>query len=168
MNSEAPNIIEDKSTFRDKVVDFEADMKEWESAFIGDNAHCPLKHTFSEGIYVREIFIPADTMLVGKIHKHDHPNFLMSGDVDVITESGGSERLKGPLSMISKAGTKRVVYTISDTVWITVHLNPTNTQDLSKLEEIVIADSYKEYERFIKSKDSFITKGINYIKNLLQ
>ena len=28
---------------------------------------CPLKHTFSDGIYVREIFIPAGMFIVGKL-----------------------------------------------------------------------------------------------------
>ena len=47
---------------------------------------CPLKHTFSDGIYVREITIPAGMFIVGKIHKHDHPNFLLKGKVVVVTE----------------------------------------------------------------------------------
>jgi len=66
---------------------------------------CPLKHSFTPGIYVREIFLPKETMIVGKIHKHEHPNFLMSGEVLVVTEGGGKEYLKGPMSIISPAGT---------------------------------------------------------------
>ncbi len=111
---------------------------------------CPLKHSFAPGVYVREIFIPAGTLIVGKIHKHEHPNFLMSGEVLVITEHGGKEHFKAPLSMISPAGTKRFVYAISDAVWITVHENKDNDQDLKKIEEFVIAKSYEEYEEFKK------------------
>ena len=55
-------------------------------AVFGDSDKAPLKHSFADGIYVREIFIPKDTVIVGKIHRHDHPNFLMSGRVIVITE----------------------------------------------------------------------------------
>jgi len=112
---------------------------------------CPLKHTFSDGIYVREIFIPAGMFIVGKIHKHDHPNFLLSGEVTVVTEDG-IEDLKGPLSIISKAGTKRALYAVTDLVWVTVHANPTNTEDLNELEKEIIAPTYLDYEKFKQLK----------------
>ena len=112
---------------------------------------CPLKHTFSDGIYVREIFIPAGMFIVGKIHKHDHPNFLLSGEVTVVTEDG-IEDLKGPLSIMSKAGTKRALYAVTDLVWVTVHANPTNTEDLNELEKEIIAPTYLDYEKFKQLK----------------
>ena len=112
---------------------------------------CPLKHTFSDGIYVREIFIPAGMFIVGKIHKHDHPNFLLKGEVIVVTEDG-TEELVGPLSMISKAGTKRALYAKTDLVWTTVHANPTNTEDLKELEKEIIAPTYLDYEKFKQLK----------------
>lgn len=109
---------------------------------------CPLKHSFAPGIYVREIFIPAGTLMVGKIHKHEHPNFLMSGEVKVITESQGPEHLKAPLSIISPAGTKRCLLAITDVVWITVHENRNNSRDLVEIEDFVIAKSFEEYDQF--------------------
>ena len=36
----------------------------------------PLKHAFTTGIYSREIFLPKDSIVVGKIHRHDHLNFI--------------------------------------------------------------------------------------------
>ena len=112
---------------------------------------CPLKHSFSDGIYVREIFIPAGMFIVGKIHKHDHPNFLLKGEVIVVTEDG-TEELTRPLSMISKAGTKRALYAKTDLVWTTVHANPTNTEDLEELEKEIIAPTYLDYEKFKQLK----------------
>lgn len=140
-----------KHSIRKSILDFESEIKTMDGSVIGDNDTCPLKHSFSDGIYVREIFIPAGMFIVGKIHKHDHPNFLMVGEVDVVTEFG-KERLKAPCSMISKAGTKRALYAVTDLTWITVHSNPTNTQNLSELEKIVIANSYEDFEKFIDSK----------------
>ena len=112
---------------------------------------CPLKHTFSDGIYVRELTIPAGVFIVGKIHKHDHPNFLLSGEVIVVTEDG-IEELKGPLSMISKAGTKRALYAKTKLVWTTIHTNPTNTENIEELEEHIIAPTYLDYEKFKQLK----------------
>src|SRR5688572_8073115 len=133
---------------RNDILDLEEHMRGIPGVLIGDNDSCPVKHSFSDGMYVREIFIPAGMFVVGKIHKHSHPNFLLSGSVRVVTEFS-TEDLVGPLSIISKAGTKRALYAITDLVWVTVHLNPTNTQDLSELEKEIIAPSYEAYEQFI-------------------
>ena len=100
-----------------------------------------LKHTFTDGVYIREMYIPADSCIVGKIHKHDHLNFILFGTVTVLTKDG-LETLTGPCSMISTAGTKRALYTHTDTIWTTVHANPTNETDLEKLEAAIIAPSY--------------------------
>lgn len=143
-----------KKDIRENIMAFEDHIKTQENAFIGDSEICPLKHSFSPGIYVREILIPEGTYIVGKIHKHSHPNFLLSGVVEVVTEGSGKETLCGPLSMISPAGTKRALRAITDLKWVTVHSNPTNTQDLKELEAIVIADSYEEYEKFISYQNS--------------
>lgn len=118
-----------------------------EGAQFGDMPQCPLKHSFVDGIYVREIRIPKGTLLTGKIHRHSHPNFLMSGEVSVFTEGQGEERLTGPLSMISEPSTKRVVYAHTDVVWITVHHNPDNLTDLQQLEDLIIAPSYEALEK---------------------
>lgn len=160
------DITSSQSETRDNIVKFEDEIKKQEGSFTGDSNICPLKHSFSDGIYVREIFIPKGTFIVGKIHKHDHPNFLLKGEVDVVTEFG-NERIIAPCSMISSAGTKRALYAITDLIWVTVHNNPTNTQDLEKLEKIVIADSYEEYEKFIENKKRVKNRFINFIKNLL-
>lgn len=153
---------------REDILNFENILSKSEGATFGDSPELPLTHRFSDGMYTREIFIPKGTLLTGKIHKHDHPNFLMSGEVLVVTESAGKEILKGPLTMISPPGTKRALYAMTDVTWVTVHLNPTNTQDLGELEDIVIAKDFKEYEQFIESKKGLIGRFKKFlIKKLL-
>lgn len=158
---------ESKKEFRVKVNDFENALKNVEGSFQGDTKVCPLKHSFSDNMYVREISIPEGVVLTGKIHKHDHPNFLMSGTVVVVTEDGGEEILEGPLAMISPPGTKRALFALTDLVWITVHHNPTNTRDLKELEERVIAPSYEDYEKFKNGEKSLGTRLKKKIVNLL-
>lgn len=142
---------------RELIMDLESMIKKSDDVILGDSELCPLKHSFSDGIYVREITIPQGTLLTGKIHKHEHPNFLLKGEVIVVTEEG-REILKAPCSMMSKAGTKRALYAVTELVWTTIHHNPTNTQDLKELEKIVIADSYYDYEKFISTKDNLLNK----------
>jgi len=153
-----------RKELREKIFDFEELLMQNENVLIGDNQVCPLKHSFTDGIYVREIRIPAGTYLTGKIHKHKHPNFLMSGIVEVITEGRGPELLEGPLSMISEDGTKRMLHCLTDTWWITVHSNPSNTEDLEKLENIVIAKDYEEYEKFRKLQENPIIRFLRKFK----
>ena len=66
---------------RDNILTIEDFIRNTDGAYVGDSITCPLKHSFSENIYVREIFIPAGHLITGKIHKHEHPNFLLSGVV---------------------------------------------------------------------------------------
>lgn len=161
--SKKPNL-----KIRQQIQSLEDTLKKTEGAFIGDSELCPLKHSFCDNMYVREIFIPKGVVLTGKVHKHSHPNFLLKGTVCVITEGGGSEILTGPLSIISPAGTKRALFAQTDLVWVTVHENPTNTQDLKKIEEFVIAEDYFEYENHKKIQgNKFVSlwnKIINHLK----
>lgn len=115
---------------------------------VGDlpEVDCPLHHVFAPGAYARTIYIPKGTVVVGKIHKHQHLNVLSKGAVSVLTEAGGVERYVGPLTMVSSPGTKRAVYAETDVVWTTIHL--TNETDLEKIEDEVIAKTYEEYEQF--------------------
>lgn len=155
----------DKQVSREDILDFEEILRNTEGAELGD---CfPLKHTFSDGMYVREIFIPQGQVVVGKIHKHSHPNFLLKGEVLVITENG-KETITAPCSMISSAGTKRALYAKTDLIWITIHHNPDNLRDLKELEDMIIAKSYEEFDKFISSKNSIFTKTKDFLIKILR
>lgn len=126
---------------RGKIAEFEAIIAKHPNATFGDTEGLPVEHLFGGGMCIRQMFLPKGTIVVGKIHRHAHPNFLMSGEVIVVTEGGGREHIKAPHSMISKAGTKRVVYVIEDAIWAVVH--KTETTDPVALEAEVIAPSYE-------------------------
>jgi len=144
-------------TMRDVILAIEQGMKDMPDAWIGskgnrDCADCPLTHTFSDGIYLRELFIPAGKYIGGEIHIHNHPVFLMEGEIIVITEQG-YKHLLAPEYFISPAGTKRVAFTLSDTKWVTCHPNPTDEKDLDKLEDLNIATSFEEYDKILQYKE---------------
>lgn len=132
-----------KSDFREKVADLEQiglDENVWMSNEEFDKKN-PLKHTFTDGCYVREVFAPADQLLITKIHKIEHPFFLMQGEVSILTEKG-VERLKAPHHGITRPGTKRVMYTHSDMVFITVHA--TDKKTVEEVEDEVIAKDFND------------------------
>lgn len=103
-----------------------------------------LTHHFADGVYARELFIPKDAVIVGKIHRFGHLNFLMKGDISVLTEHG-IKRLKAPAVIKSSPGIKRAGYAHEDTIWITVHA--TTVTDLEKIEDQVICKTFDDFER---------------------
>jgi len=125
-----------------KMLEFEEAIGSIPGAKLGDAA-CPLKHTFADGLYIREMRAPKGMINVSKLHKTNHPYFILKGEFSVLTETG-LVRIKAPYSGITRAGTKRIVYFHEDTVWITVHA--TKETDLKKIEDEVIAKTYDELQ----------------------
>jgi len=115
------------------------------------NKLAPLKHTFADGVYVRQMSIPKDTAVVGKIHKRDHIWFLLEGCISVATENK-IEEYEAPCYVASTGGSKRVILAIEDSIFINIHPNPSNTQDLIELEKYNVALDYEEYEQYIKKQ----------------
>ena len=103
---------------------------------MGDSDMAPLTHHFAPGVYARQIFIPADHTIIGKIHRHAHVNVLMQGRIRVTTEAG-QQILEAPKIWVSEPGTKRACYAETDTIWVTIHA--TDETDLVKIEAEVIS-----------------------------
>jgi hypothetical protein len=62
----------------------------------------------------------------------------MKGDISVLTENG-IERIKAPYTGITKPGTKRLIYTHEDSIWITVHATDKETVE-DVLDEVLAKD----------------------------
>lgn len=101
---------------------------------------CPLVHSFTPGLYVRQIFIPAGTMLTSRVHKQTHPFFIMRGRISVVS---GTEKTtyEAPYIGITTAGTRRVLYAHKDTVWVTAHANPDEYEDPDEMVEALTDDA---------------------------
>ena len=98
----------------------------------------PLKHTFADGLYIREIFMPKGQIISTGIHKKEHPYFILKGDISVLTDED-IKRIKAPYNGITKPGTKRLIYMHEDSVWITVHATDKSTPE-EVLEDVVAKD----------------------------
>jgi len=90
-----------------------------------------LHHHFCQGVYARQMNVPAGTVLVGKTHKRNCINFIMSGIAEVVSPEGRF-RVEAPEIFVSPAGTKRAMVAIEDLIWVTVHA--TEETDLEKIE----------------------------------
>lgn len=108
----------------------------------------PIRHYFSQGVYAREITIPAGTLLTGEIHKYTQLNILSKGDISVLTEDG-VKRVQAPFTVVSPPGTKRIAFAHEECVWTTIH--GTDEVDLDKIEQHYIAKDDAEYLEHCKA-----------------
>ena len=111
----------------------------------------PLEHTFADSIYIRQMTMNKDSLVVGAIHNHLHVWFLLSGHITVATEDESLEYL-APCHVLATPGTKRVIYANEDSVFVNVHKNPTNNQDIEELEREIVSATFEEYEEYINKK----------------
>jgi len=143
----------DKVAFREKILGAQERMLELvaEDAAVDAAPSCTLTHTYTPiheeygcGTYARQIFIPKGTLIIGKIHRHQHLNFILKGRVSVSTEFG-PKFFEGPCMFVSEVGLKRAVYAEEDTIWVTVHMTKfTGEENLDKMEAELIAPSYDD------------------------
>ena len=142
-----------KEEFRRGVMQVQENIENHTNGLTGEALEKlnPLKHSFADGCYIREIFNPKGELLVTKIHKVSHPFFLLKGDMTILMEDG-IKRIRAPHYGITPAGTKRIIYCHEDCIFITVHV--TKETDLKKIEEEVIAKDFSEVSQ--NDIDNFI------------
>ena len=122
-------------------------INELETAMLqNEQVEVPVSHMFSGGVYSREITIPKGTLLTGRIHKFDHFDIMLSGDVTVSTDNGEVKRLTGLNIMEGKAGKKRAGFAHEDTHWITFH--SAEERDPEEMYEFLTCGSFQELDDF--------------------
>ena len=144
-----------KLSSRKEILDFQMmlvnDANEVDIVTHQDSKLFPLKHTFADGIYVRQMSMNKGSVVVGAIHKHLHVWFLLTGTISVATEDTIEDYI-APCYVVSTPGTKRVIYANEDCIFVNIHKNPTNSQDIDFLEKEIVAKDFKEYDEYIKNK----------------
>ena len=111
----------------------------------------PLKHTFADNLYLRQMSMQKNSFLVGAIHKHLHVWFLLTGHITVVTEES-TEEYFAPCYTVSTPGSKRVIFANEDSIFVNVHKNPDNTEDIDVLDKQIVCDTWEEYNEYIKNK----------------
>jgi hypothetical protein len=111
---------------------------------------CPLRHWFPTGLYAREIFMPAGTVITSKVHKFEHLTVVMEGIATVFDEGGQTKVVCAPDVFVTQPGTKRALWIHEDSVWMTVHA--TDVKTVEEAEETLVADASTpdEYRRILE------------------
>jgi hypothetical protein len=130
----------------------------------GEPVEMPLKHTFTDGMYIREIFMPAGTLLTSRIHKTNHP-FVVTRGKCIVYDGDQVITITAPYTGITQPGTRRLLYIEEDTNWITYHA--TKLTDVNEIENEILEQRNNDkldrdlYDKFHKIN----TQNNTYIKN---
>ena len=107
----------------------------------------PLVHEFSDGVYMRTIFMEKDIWVIGKTHKTEHFNIIHTGSCNLMID-GVISYVKAPYMFVSGKGVKKVLRIIEDMTWSTVH--PINNDDLIKEDGLIdVEKTSKKLEPFL-------------------
>jgi len=98
----------------------------------------PTDHLFHGGLYCRKVEQAEGSLVVGKVHLKEHLFALLAGTM-LITSGGEAEEMTAPRVLPSMPGTKRVLFALTDAVYMTVHRTD-NTTIAAVEDEVVEPD----------------------------
>lgn len=106
-----------------------------------------LTHRFIEGVYARELVIPAGTVVIGKLHKYERICIISGGDCTFVTEFG-VRRVSAPFTEVIPPGSKTAVYAHTDVTWTSIFR--TDMTEPKVIEDTLTAKDHDEYHRFLE------------------
>ena len=111
----------------------------------------PLKHSFPDQIYIRQMEMKKGTMVIGAIHNHKHVWFLLTGHL-TISSNKDVQDYEAPCYVVSEAGTQRAIYANEDSIFVNIHKNPENIENIDELEKEIVSITKKDFNNYIKNK----------------
>jgi hypothetical protein len=119
--------------------------------------HCLTTHMFTDGMYIREIFMPAGSLITSKVHKTEHPYIVSYGKVAVSIDGNDWIEITAPYTNITKPGTRRVLYILEDCIWTTFHIVDDMKSEYNDLNDDEKENIVKEIE------EKILEPHINYL-----
>lgn len=113
----------------------------------GGKEICRITHYHAPGLYGREMWMPGDCLITGKIHKTEHICVLSKGKVTV-SDGESAVTYEAPATIISKVGAKRAIYAHEESVWTNFHATELN--DPEEIEKEIIAESFEELDTMLE------------------
>jgi len=135
-------------SFRETVTSLERQMLDSDNPLVikGNSDSFPLTHSFSDGVYIREMSMLEGGIVIGKIHNRSHTWFLMKGKLKIANEDG-VVTYSAPTYVNAVSGAKRVIIALEDSVFVNVHPNPDNITNIDELERILTCETYTQYKQ---------------------
>ena len=105
----------------------------------------PVDHYFAKGLYGRRIYVGAGVCVSTYVHNVEHIAIALVGDCLVIREDGTKQTVSAPAVFITQPGTKRAVFTLTDTEWVTVHATDKTT--VEDVESEIFSRTFAEFDQ---------------------
>jgi hypothetical protein len=99
---------------------------------------CKESHHFGPNIYIKEVTLPAGSVIVGKYHRHEHLCNMVSGRMIVVDSEGNRTELIAPMTFMAKSG-RKIAYIIETVVFQNIF--STSETDIQKLEDMIVDNS---------------------------
>jgi len=128
--------LEDKRTIRESVAKLEEAMEQHPDKV---DLYSQAVHHFADGVYARELFMPAGTTITSLIHKTDHFCFVLKGKAEVVDEGAGIVTVEAPCMLRTLAGTKRALHILEDSLWVGVYANPDEEREIEDIAQRIIS-----------------------------
>lgn len=100
-----------------------------------DQVECPVVHSFGPGVYMREVLLPAGSLIIGHHHNSAHMNIMLCGRLTLANDDGTFTELSAPAMMTSGPG-RKIAVIHEDVVWINVYA--TTETDVDVLESTLL------------------------------
>ena len=152
---EIKNKLSNIEEFRNEITSLEKVLRESNSnrvTFDKRSPEFPLKHTITDGVYVRQMTMKKGSFVLGAVHKRDHVWFLLTGYL-VIKNEHGFEDYQAPCYVEAKSGAQRAILALEDSIFVTIHKNPDDIKDIEELERYNTCDTYEGYEKWIMENE---------------
>jgi quercetin dioxygenase-like cupin family protein len=94
-------------------------------------------HNFSDGLYAKQMHVPAGYVVGTHTHKYSHLSILAKGKVIVRTDA--SEKLvEAPACLEIEKGIHHSIEALEDAVWFCIHA--TNETDVDMVDQVLIEE----------------------------
>jgi len=92
---------------------------------------CPVTHHFGPGVCIREVHLPAGSVVIGHHQNFEHMNIFIKGRVSIRNDDGTFTELKAPMTFMGKPG-RKIGYIHEDVIWQNIWI--TDETDVEKIE----------------------------------
>ena len=133
-----------------------AELEKLEAALLPqEQIDCPVVHKFADGLYIREVTMPAGILAIGHAHKIPCWNEMAVGKI-AVPDNGKVSVMSAPISFTGEAGSRKIGVVIETVVWRNIWPNPDNERDIDKLEARYIdkSDAWKDNDKSESSVSS--------------
>jgi quercetin dioxygenase-like cupin family protein len=96
-----------------------------------------IEHYFADGMYAKEMRIPAGHFVKKHLHDFTHLSVLAAGTV-ILKMNGKAKLMKAPACITVPAGMEHVIDAVTDAVWFCIHA--TDETDPEKVDQVLIKE----------------------------